>query len=219
MKNQTGVIGKVLPLDRLNVDTDAILPKQFMKSIVRSGLGKHLFDAWRYLDAGELGQIAERQKNPDFVMNQARFEGATILLARDNFGCGSSREHAVWALEDYGITAVIAPSFGDIFYGNCYKNRVLAIKLAAHEVDILFQEAEAMQGYSLQIDLEQQSVRTPNAREFNFALDAAIKYRVMNGLNEVALTLQHGDRIAEFENARIKQFPWLFGLTRETDRS
>ncbi|MBF8178218.1 3-isopropylmalate dehydratase small subunit [Herminiimonas contaminans] len=210
MKKTLTIRGQVVPIDRPNIDTDAIIPKQFMKSIVRSGLGKYLFDQWRFLDIGELGNTAVRTKNPDFVLNLKRYENASILLARENFGCGSSREHAVWALEDYGITAVIAPSFGDIFFSNCYKNRIVAIQLQEEEINILFQQINESENYSLLIDLENQLVHSPFFREFRFALDPIAKHRILNGFDEVTMTLQHNAEIAAFEGQRAIQFPWMF---------
>ncbi|MFZ5558027.1 MAG: 3-isopropylmalate dehydratase small subunit [Pseudomonadota bacterium] len=203
--------GLVAPLDRANVDTDAIIPKQFLKSIKRSGFGPNLFDAWRYLDQGEPGMDnTKRPLNPDFVLNQPRYRGATVLLARENFGCGSSREHAPWALTDYGFQAVIAPSFADIFYNNCLKNGLLPIVLDAAVVDRLFREVEAHEGYRLAVDLEQQSVTTPDGEEFRFEIDPFRKYCLMNGLDEIGLTLQHADEIRAYEAKRRAEAPWLF---------
>ncbi|MBI2312551.1 MAG: 3-isopropylmalate dehydratase small subunit [Betaproteobacteria bacterium] len=203
--------GLVAPLDRANVDTDAIIPKQFLKSIKRTGFGPNLFDQWRYLDHGEPGMDnAKRPLNPDFVLNRPRYRGATVLLARDNFGCGSSREHAPWALLDYGFQAVIAPGFADIFFNNCFKNGLLPIVLPADVVDKLFREVEATPGYRLAVDLENQSVTTPDGEEFRFNVDPFRKHCLVNGLDEIGLTLQHADRIRAFEDKRRAEQPWLF---------
>ena len=203
--------GLVAPLDRANVDTDAIIPKQFLKSIKRSGFGPNLFDAWRYLDAGEPGMDnAKRPLNPDFVLNQPRYRGATVLLARENFGCGSSREHAPWALADFGFQAVIAPSFADIFYNNCLKNGLLPIVLDANVVDRLFREVEGHQGYRLAVDLESQTVTTPGGESFRFDIDPFRKHCLLNGLDEIGLTLQHADEIRAYEDRRRAEAPWLF---------
>lgn len=211
MEAFTQLDGLVVPMDRSNVDTDAIIPKQFLKSIKRSGFGPNLFDEWRYLDHGEPGQDASsRQPNPDFVLNQTRYQGGQILLARDNFGCGSSREHAVWALLDDGFRAVIAPSFADIFYNNCFKNGVLPIVLEAGIVDRLFDETESRPGYRLVIDLAQQTVTTPSGDSFSFTIDAFRKQCLLDGLDEIGLTLQVEDAIREYEQRRRQQAPWLF---------
>ena len=203
--------GLVVPLDRANVDTDAIIPKQFLKSIKRSGFGPNLFDEWRYLDHGEPGQDASsRPKNPDFVLNQPRYQGAQVLLARENFGCGSSGEHAPWALEDFGLRALIAPSFADIFYINCFKNGLLPIVLDAGSVDQLFRETEATPGYALQVDLERQTVSTPAGESFGFDVDAHRKYCLLNGLDDIGLTLQQADKIKAYEERRKAEAPWLF---------
>ena len=203
--------GLVAPLDRANVDTDAVIPKQFLKSIKRSGYGPNLFDAWRYLDHGEPGMDnSKRPLNPDFVLNQPRYRGAQILLARENFGCGSSREHAPWALLQYGFQAVIAPSFADIFFNNSFKNGLLLIQLDAKIVDRLFKEADATPGYRLVVDLEQQSVTTPGGEVFKFQIDPFRKHSMMNGLDEIGLTLQHADKIKAFEANRRSEQPWLF---------
>lgn len=203
--------GLVVPLDRANVDTDAIIPKQFLKSIQRSGFGPNLFDAWRYLDEGQPGQdCAARPLNPDFVLNQPRYAGASVLLARENFGCGSSREHAPWALEDYGFRVVIAPSFADIFFGNCFKNGVLPIVLPAASVDALFRAVEAQPGYRLTVDLPAQQVRLPDGSEFVFDIDNFRKYCLLEGLDDIGLTLRQADRIRAFESARRAAQPWLF---------
>jgi len=204
--------GLVAPLDRANVDTDAIIPKQFLKSIKRSGFGPNLFDEWRYLDHGEPGQdCSNRPLNPDFVLNQPRYQGAQILLARENFGCGSSREHAPWALLDYGFLAVIAPSFADIFFNNCFKNGILPIVMDAEEVDRLFKETAAAEGYRLTVDLEKQSVTTPGGHSVSFAVDPFRKYCLLNGLDDIGLTLQNADKIKAYEERRRQSEPWVFG--------
>ncbi len=203
--------GLCLPLDRSNVDTDAIIPKQFLKSIERSGFGVNLFDAWRYLDQGEPGEdVSLRQLNPDFILNQPRYTSASILLARDNFGCGSSREHAPWALEDYGFRSVIAPSFADIFYNNCFKNGLLPIVLAPRIVDQLFKEVVAAEGYSLAIDLDAQSLTTPSGEKFDFSIDNFRKHCLLHGLDDIDLTLQQVDAIKSFEKKHSEASPWLF---------
>ena len=202
--------GLAAPLDRANVDTDAIIPKQFLKSIKRSGFGPNLFDEWRYLDHGEPGQdCSARPLNPDFVLNQLRYQGASILLARENFGCGSSREHAPWALEDYGFRAIIAPSYADIFYNNCFKNGLLPIVLDAAIVERLFKEAAAP-GYRLAIDLERETVITPGGEIFKFTVEAFRKYCLLNGLDDIGLTLRHVDKIKAYEERRKVEAPWLF---------
>ena len=203
--------GIVAPLDRANVDTDAIIPKQFLKSIKRSGFGPNLFDAWRYTDRGEPGMDpATRRPNPDFVLNQGRYRGASILLARQNFGCGSSREHAPWALADYGFRALIAPSYADIFFNNCFKNGLLPIVLAELEVDRLFADVAAFPGYVLTIDLERQTVATADGRlVFGFEVDPFRKRCLLNGWDDIGLTLQHADEIGEFEARRLHDQPWL----------
>jgi len=202
--------GLVAPLDRENVDTDAIIPKQFLKSIKRTGFGQNLFDEWRYLDHGEPGQdCSNRPINPDFVLNQSRYKGASILLARQNFGCGSSREHAPWALEQYGFRAVIAPSFADIFFNNCYKNGLLPIVLSAQQVDHLFNETAAFNGYQLTIDLEKQQVLAPDGRTYDFEIAAFRKYCMVNGLDDIGLTLRHADKIKTYESERVLRMPWL----------
>ncbi len=211
MEPFTRLNGLVAPLDRANVDTDAIIPKQFLKSIKRTGFGPNLFDEWRYLDHGEPGMDnAKRPLNPDFVLNQPRYQGAQILLARENFGCGSSREHAPWALLDYGFRAIIAPSFADIFYNNCFKNGLLPIVLDAAIVDQLFRETEATVGYRLDIDLAAQTVTTPNGQVFRFEVDEFRKYCLLNGLDDIGLTLRHVDKIRAYEERRRKEAPWLF---------
>ena len=202
--------GLVAPMDRANVDTDAIIPKQFLKSISRSGFGPNLFDAWRYLDRGEPGQNpAERKPNPDFVLNQPRYAGASILLARENFGCGSSREHAPWALEQYGFRAVIAPSFADIFFNNCFKNGLLPVQLPAAVVARLFDEVVAFAGYRLTVDLPRQVVVKPDGSEIGFDVQPFRKYCLVNGFDDIGLTLRHADKIRAFEAERLARQPWL----------
>jgi 3-isopropylmalate/(R)-2-methylmalate dehydratase small subunit len=201
--------GLVAPMDRENVDTDAIIPKQFLKSIKKSGFGPNLFDEWRYLDHGEPGQDpASRRPNPDFVLNQARFQGGSILLARKNFGCGSSREHAPWALQQFGFQALIAPSYGDIFFNNCFKNGMLPIRLAEHEVGKLFDDVAAFVGYRLTIDLERQVVITPGG-ELAFEVESFRKFCLLGGFDDIALTLRHADKIRAFEAERLLKQPWL----------
>jgi 3-isopropylmalate/(R)-2-methylmalate dehydratase small subunit len=203
--------GLVAPLDRANVDTDAIIPKQFLKSVKRSGFGPNLFDEWRYLDHGEPGQdCARRPLNTDFVLNQSRYHGASILLTRDNFGCGSSREHAPWALEDYGFRALVGTSFADIFYNNCFKNGVLPIRLPAAEVDELFAQVQAHPGYRLRVDLEAQTVTRPDGKVLDFDVDPFRKYCLVNGFDDIGLTLRHADKIRDFEARRRIEQPWLF---------
>jgi 3-isopropylmalate/(R)-2-methylmalate dehydratase small subunit len=211
MKAFTHLNGLVCPLDRANVDTDAIIPKQFLKSIKRSGFGPYLFDEWRYTDQGEPGMdCTNRPLRTDFVLNQSRYRGAEILLARDNFGCGSSREHAPWAIEDYGFRAIIAPSFADIFFSNCYKNGVLPIVLPVASVDKLFAESSAQEGYKLEIDLQSQTVKTPSGESFGFDITPHRKHCLMNGLDEIGLTLQHAEEIKAFEAKHRSAQPWLF---------
>jgi 3-isopropylmalate/(R)-2-methylmalate dehydratase small subunit len=203
--------GLVAPLDRSNVDTDAIIPKQYLKSIKRTGFGPFLFDDWRYLDKGDLGvNPASRRVNPNFVLNQPRYKGAEILLARQNFGCGSSREHAVWALLDYGFRAVIAPSYADIFFNNCFKNGVLPVILTEQQLDQLFRETQAGNSYRLAIDLPAQIVTTPGGSVFHFEIDAFRKDCMVRGLDDIGLTLQHADTIRSYEAKRRQQAPWLF---------
>jgi 3-isopropylmalate/(R)-2-methylmalate dehydratase small subunit len=203
--------GLVIALDRANVDTDAIIPKQFLKSIKRTGFGPYLFDEWRYLDHGEPGMDCSRRPlNPDFVLNQPRYQGATILLARANFGCGSSREHAPWALLDYGFRALVAPSFADIFYNNCFKNGILPIVLPAEAVDRLFGEVEAAPGYRLTIDLPNQTITTPSGDTIRFDVDPFRKHCMVNGLDDIGLTLRHVDKIKAYEERRRREAPWLF---------
>ena len=203
--------GLVAPLDRANVDTDAIIPKQFLKSVARSGFGPNLFDAWRYLDRGEPGtEAGKRAQNPDFVLNQPRYQGAQILLTRRNFGCGSSREHAPWALADYGFRALIAPSYADIFFNNCYKNGLLPIVLSEAEVDRLFHDTAAFPGFRLTIDLERQTVATVDgATVFTFEVEPFRKHCLLNGLDDIGLTLQHADEIRSFEAKHLAERPWL----------
>ena len=211
MRAFTTVSAKVAPLDRPNVDTDAIIPKQYLKSSKRSGFGPFAFDDWRYLDPGDLDiDPATRRPNPDFVMNQPRYAGAEILLARENFGCGSSREHAVWALEQAGFRAVIAPSFADIFFNNSFKCGFLPVVLSADVVDQLFREAQATEGYALTIDLPAQTVTTPAGQSFGFQIDAFRKDCLVRGLDEIGLTLQNADAIRAYEAKRCEQAPWLF---------
>ncbi|ARN20494.1 3-isopropylmalate dehydratase small subunit [Piscinibacter gummiphilus] len=202
--------GLVAPLDRENVDTDAIIPKQFLKSIKRTGFGPNLFDEWRYLDHGEPGQDpATRKVNPDFVLNQPRYKGASVLLTRQNFGCGSSREHAPWALDQYGFRAIIAPSYADIFFNNSFKNGLLPIVLPEHEVARLFDEVNAFVGYELTVDLERQVVVKPDGGELPFQIEAFRKYCLVNGFDDIGLTLRHADKIKAFEAERLLTKPWL----------
>ena len=203
--------GLVAPLDRANVDTDAIIPKQFLKSIKRSGFGPNLFDEWRYLDHGEPGMDnSKRPLNPDFVLNQSRYQGASILIARKNFGCGSSREHAPWALDQYGFRAVIAPSFADIFFNNCFKNGLLPIVLSEQQIDHLFDEVKAFPGFRLIIDLEKQIVTTANGSQtYPFEVGEFRKYCLLNGLDDIGLTLRQADKIRAFEERHLFDQPWL----------
>ncbi len=212
MEKFTNLEGVVAPLDRGNVDTDAIIPQQFLKSIKRTGFGANLFDAWRFLDHGEPGMDASaRRPNPDFVLNQSRYKGASILLARENFGCGSSREHAAWALADYGFKAVIAPSFGDIFSNNCLKNGLLPIRLADSEVKRLFHDVEAFPGFRLMVHLEPQTVSyLDGSSVFRFDIDPFRKHCILNGLDEIGLTLNHADEIRAYEEKHKTEQPWLF---------
>ena len=210
MEKFTVYKGVVAPLNRENVDTDAIIPKQFLKSIKKTGFGQNLFDEWRYLDRGEPGQdCSTRPINPDFVLNQPRYKGAGILLARKNFGCGSSREHAPWALDQFGFRAVIAPSFADIFFNNCYKNGLLPIVLTEIQVDHLFNETQAFNGYQLTIDLEAQQVITPDGTAYSSDITPFRKYCLLNGLDDIGLTLRHADKIKAYEAERILKMPWL----------
>ena len=211
MKSFNILDGIVVPLDRANVDTDAIIPKQFLKSIKRSGFGPNLFDEWRYLDVGQPGQDSSgRPKNPDFVLNQPRYQGAQVLLARDNFGCGSSREHAPWALEDYGFRVIIAPSFADIFFNNSFKNGLLPIVLPADTVDLLFRECEVAEGYRLVVDLAAQTITRPNGEKIAFEVDAFRKECLLNGWDDIGLTLRHADEIKDFEARRRAEHPYYF---------
>ncbi|HJP10380.1 MAG TPA: 3-isopropylmalate dehydratase small subunit [Arenicellales bacterium] len=211
MKPFTQIRGVVLPIDRANVDTDAIIPKQYLKSVVKFGFGANLFDEWRYLDHGEPGQEhSNRQINKDFVLNEKRYTGAEILLSRTNFGCGSSREHAVWALRDYGIKVIIAPSYADIFFNNCFKNGLLPIVLEENSVDVLFQEVFSEPGYLLEVDLEKQTVTRPDDRRYPFEVESFRKYCLLNGFDDIDLTLKREDEIAAFESQRRRSMPWLF---------
>lgn len=215
MKPFTQHTGLVAPLDRANVDTDQIIPKQFLKSIKRTGFGPNLFDEWRYLDEGYPGQDnSNRPLNPDFVLNQPRYQGASVLLARKNFGCGSSREHAPWALEEYGFRAILAPSFADIFFNNSFKNGLLPIVLEEKVIDALFAQAEEAEGYQLTIDLAAQTVTRPDGTQYGFEIDAFRKHCLLNGLDDIGLTLQDADAIAEFETKHKASQPWLFGAIR-----
>lgn len=210
MQKFTLLQGLVAPMDRENVDTDAIIPKQFLKSIRKTGFGQNLFDEWRYLDAGFPGQDpASRRPNPDFVLNQPRYQGASILLARKNFGCGSSREHAPWALDQFGFRAIIAPSYADIFYNNCFKNGLLPIVLPEAQVAQLFNELAAFPGYTLTVDLERQRVVKPDGTELAFDVQPFRKYCLQGGLDDIGLTLRHADKIKTFEAQRLAQKPWL----------
>jgi 3-isopropylmalate/(R)-2-methylmalate dehydratase small subunit len=211
MEKFTVHTGLVAPLDRENVDTDAIIPKQFLKSIKKTGFGPHLFDAWRYLDVGEPGMdLSKRRPNPDFVLNQPRYQGASILLARKNFGCGSSREHAPWALQQAGFKAVIAPSFADIFFNNSFKNGFLPVVLSESQVSRLFDEVAANVGYRLAIDLPAQTVTTPGGEAMRFDVEPTRKENLVNGLDEIGLTLRHADAIKAYEERRKKSEPWIF---------
>lgn len=205
------LIGVVAPLDRANIDTDAIIPKQFLKSIKRSGFGPNAFDEWRYLDQGEPGMDnSKRPLNPDFILNQSRYQGASILLTRENFGCGSSREHAPWALEDSGFRVIIASSFADIFFNNCFKNGMLPIVLSADVVDSLFQEVFAQDGYQLIVDLKAQTVTSPSGAIYAFEVDHVRKHNLLHGLDDIGLTMQHQDAIKAFEVKHKTSQPWLF---------
>ena len=215
MKAFTQHSGVVGPMDRANVDTDMIIPKQFLKSIKRSGFGPNLFDELRYLDEGQPGQdCSSRPVNKDFPLNMPRYKGASILLARKNFGCGSSREHAPWALEDYGFRAIIAPSYADIFYNNCFKNGLLPVILTEQQVDLLFKEMDASEGYQLTIDLVAQQVIRPNGESFDFEIDEFRKDCLVQGLDEIGLTLQSADAIKEYEKTRAVNQPWVFGAIK-----
>ncbi len=211
MEKFTRVDGVVAPLDHANVDTDAIIPKQFLKSIKRTGFGPNLFDGWRYLDVGEPGQDnSQRPLNPDFVLNQPRYQGASILLARENFGCGSSREHAPWALADYGFRVIIAPSFADIFFNNCFKNGILPIMLDEGQVDELFRDVADEEGYRLDVDLEAQAITRPGGDTITFEVDAFRKHCLLEGLDDIGLTMQHVDDIRAYEQKQCRVTPWLF---------
>jgi 3-isopropylmalate/(R)-2-methylmalate dehydratase small subunit len=202
--------GILAPLDRANVDTDAIIPKQFLKSIKKTGFGPHLFDEWRYIDHGEPGMdLTQRKKNPDFVLNQAQYEKATILITRENFGCGSSREHAAWAIEDFGFRVILAPSFADIFFSNCFKNGLLPIILPGETIDHLFKSIYANKGYALTIDLENQFVVLPSNEKISFQVDAFRKHCLMNGLDDIGLTMQHSESIKAFEKSYYQKNSWL----------
>ena len=210
MEKFTRLTGLVAAIDRSNIDTDAIIPKQYLKSIKRSGFGVNLFDDWRYLDPGEPGQDnAGRRTNPDFILNQDPYRDSRILLARENFGCGSSREHAVWALMDYGIRAVLAPSYGDIFYNNSFKNGLLPIRLGLDEIDRLFAQWRAADRFEVEIDLENQRVRAPDGSEMSFEIDEYRKHNLLNGLDDIGLTMQHADEIRAFEKDYYARLPWL----------
>ena len=211
MEKFIGCNGLVAPLDRANIDTDAIIPKQFLKSIERSGFGRYLFDEWRYLDHGEPGkEVSQRIINPDFILNQNRFEGAQILLTRANFGCGSSREHAPWALQDYGFQVILAPSYADIFFNNSFKVGLLPIVLKENIVDQIFREVDLNVGYSLAVNLEEQTVVTPAGEVHTFDIDSFRKENLLNGLDEIGLTLQYASKIKSFEDKRRIEQPWLF---------
>jgi 3-isopropylmalate/(R)-2-methylmalate dehydratase small subunit len=215
MKSFTQHSGIVGPMDRANVDTDMIIPKQFLKSIKRSGFGPNLFDELRYLDEGQPGQdCSQRPLNKDFPLNMSRYQGASILLARKNFGCGSSREHAPWAIEDYGFRAIIAPSYADIFYNNCFKNGLLPVILTEQQVDLIFTEMNATEGYRLTIDLVAQKVIRPCGESFDFEIDDFRKDCLIKGLDEIGLTLQSADAIKEYEKTRAANQPWVFGAIK-----
>ena len=215
MKAFTQHTGLVCPLDRANVDTDQIIPKQFLKSIKRTGFGPNLFDEWRYLDVGQPNQDCSRRPvNQDFVLNFPRYQGASVLLARENFGCGSSREHAPWALEEYGFRTIIAPSFADIFFNNSFKNGLLPIVLKEEEVDALFRQAEATEGYRLTVDLAAQTVTRPDGVQYRFEIDAFRKHCLLSGLDDIGLTLQDADAIKAFESKHRQAQPWLFGAIK-----
>ena len=215
MKSFVAERGLVAPMDRANVDTDLIIPKQFLKSIRRSGFGPHLFDDLRYLDEGQPGQDCSiRPQNPDFPMNHERYQGASILLARENFGCGSSREHAPWALEDHGFRSIIAPSFADIFYNNCFKNAILPIVLDDEIVDLLFQQMYANEGYELTVDLEEQQVTTPAGDVYSFEVDEFRRHCLLKGLDDIGLTLEDADKIRAYEQLARERSPWLFDVIK-----
>ena len=215
MKAFTRHKGLVAPLDRANVDTDMIIPKQFLKSIKRTGFGPNLFDELRYLDQGEPGQdCLNRPINPDFPLNKARYKGASILLTRKNFGCGSSREHAPWALEDYGFNVIVAPSYADIFYNNCFKNGILPVILEEYEIEDLFIDVEKIPSFQLDVDLVSQTIITDSAKEYNFELDEFRKDCLIDGLDEIGLTLQHADLVKKYEEHRENRHPWVFGAIK-----
>ena len=215
MKAFTRHKGLVAPLDRAKVDTDMIIPKQFLKSIKRTGFGPNLFDELRYLDQGEPGQdCLNRPINPDFPLNKARYKSSSILLTRKNFGCGSSREHAPWALEDYGFNVIVAPSYADIFYNNCFKNGILPVILEEYEIEELFIEVEKIPGFQLDVDLVSQAITTDSAKEYNFELDEFRKDCLINGLDEIGLTLQHDYLIKKYEEHRENRHPWVFGAIK-----
>lgn len=216
MQQFTVLKGIAAPMDRANVDTDMIIPKQFLKSIKRSGFGPNLFDELRYLDEGKPDQdVAVRPLNPDFVLNQPRYKGAEVLLARSNFGCGSSREHAPWALLDYGFRCIIAPSFADIFFNNCFKNGILPIVLSEQQVEALFQECFANEGYTIEVDLAAQTLISSEGTQYSFEVDSFRKHCLLNGLDDIGLTLEDADAIREFENKWREQSPWLFDAQGE----
>jgi 3-isopropylmalate/(R)-2-methylmalate dehydratase small subunit len=219
MEAFTRMSGIVAPIDRANIDTDAIIPKQYLKSIKRTGFGPNLFDDWRYLDPGEPGQdVATRRTNPEFVLNRPPYDRASILLARENFGCGSSREHAVWALLDFGIRVVIAPSFADIFYNNSFKNGLLPITLERARVEQLFRAAEAPPGYTLTVDLQEQVIETPEGERLVFEVEGFRRHRLLHGLDDIAITLEHADDIRAYEKRRRNEAPWLFSdITAEAE--
>jgi len=211
MQAFTTLNGLVVPMDRANVDTDAIIPKQFLKSIKRTGYGPFLFDEWRYEDVGQPEMdCTNRPVRKDFVLNQARYQGAQVMLARENFGCGSSREHAPWAILDYGVSCVIAPSFADIFYNNCFKTGILPIVLSGDEMNILFSETQAQEGYQLHVDLAAQTLTSPKGQVFSFEVDDFRKHCLLNGLDDIALTLEHAEAICDYEKKRNKEAAWLF---------
>ena len=210
MQKFTTHTGIVAPIDRANVDTDAIMPKQFLKSIHKTGFGPHLFDEWRYKDPGYHGKPeSQRQTNPDFVLNHSRYQGASVLLARKNFGCGSSREHAPWAIGQYGFRVILAPSYADIFFNNCFKSGLLPLVLSESQIDQLFNEVSAFPGYKLTIDLERQRIVKGQGEEIAFEVNAFRKYCLLNGLDDIGLTLRHKDKIATFESQRLASKPWL----------
>ncbi len=210
MKAFTTFTGIIAPLDRANVDTDAIIPKQFLKSIERTGFGRYLFDNWRYLDQVDMNDTREREVNPEFVLNRPPYNQAEILLARENFGCGSSREHAVWSLMDFGFRAVLAPGYSDIFYSNAFKNGFLPICLKAHEVNALFKAVESEKGFRATVNLDEQYVETQTGDRYPFEIDAGLKERLLKGLDDIDLTLQHVEAIRAYEKDRAKITPWLF---------